>query len=64
VTFPKAFYAVPSVGITAQDMDSGDYFVVSNVTRTGFDVSFKDSGATLVSRTFDYQAVGHGREIV
>ena len=63
VTFPTAFYAAPSVGITAQDMDSGDYFTLSSITRSGFTVTFRDSGGSIVSKTFDYQAVGHGREI-
>ena len=63
ITFPAAFYATPSVGITAQDMDSGDYFQISSVSRTGFTVTFKNSSDTIVSKTFDYQAVGHGREI-
>jgi len=26
-------------------------------------VTFRDSGANIVSKTFDYQAVGHGRQI-
>lgn len=63
VTFPKAFYSIPSVGVTAQDMGAGDYFAVSNVSRTGFQITFRNSGGSIVSRTFDYQAVGHGREI-
>lgn len=63
VTFPSAFYSVPSVGITAQDMDTGDYFAVSSVSRTGFEVTFRDSGGSIVSKVFDYQAVGHGKEI-
>ena len=63
VTFPTAFYAEPSIGITAQDMDTGDYFQLSSVSRTGFTVTFRDSGGSIVSKTFDYQAVGHGREI-
>jgi len=63
VTFPTAFYATPSVGITAQDMDAGDYFTVTSISRTGFTVTFRDSGANIVSKTFDYQAVGHGRQI-
>jgi predicted phage tail protein len=63
ITFPAAFYGTPSVGITAQDMDSGDYFQISSVSRTGFTVTFKNSSDTIVSKTFDYQAVGHGREI-
>ena len=63
VTFPKAFYATPSIGITAQDMDQGDYFTISSPSRTGFTITFRDSGGSIVSKTFDYQAVGHGREI-
>lgn len=63
VTFPSAFYTVPSVGITAQDMNTGDYFTVSSVSRTGFTVTFRNSGGSMVSKVFDYQAVGHGREI-
>ena len=62
-TFPTAFYATPSVGITAQDMGTGDYFTISNATRTGFQITFRNSGGSIVSRTFDYLAVGHGREI-
>lgn len=61
-TFPKAFYGIPSIGITAQDMNTGDYFTVSSITRTGFQVTFRNGGS-IVSRKFDYQAVGHGREI-
>jgi len=63
VTFPSAFYGTPSVGITAQDMQQGDYFTVSSVSRTGFTVTFRNSGGSIVTRTFDYQAVGHGRQI-
>lgn len=63
VTFPTAFYGTPSVGITAQDMSTGDYFTVSSVSRTGFTVTFRNSGGSMVSKVFDYQAVGHGRQI-
>jgi len=63
VTFPAAFYATPSIGITAQDMNQGDYFTLSNASRTGFTVTFRNSGGSMVSRNFDYQAVGHGRQI-
>jgi hypothetical protein len=63
VTFPTAFYGTPSVGITAQDMATGDYFTLSSISRTGFTVTFRNSGGSMVSKTFDYQAVGHGRQI-
>lgn len=63
VTFPTAFYGTPSIGITAQDMGTGDYFTVSSISRTGFTVTFRNSGGSMVSKVFDYQAVGHGRQI-
>ena len=63
VTFPTKFYGIPSVGITAQDMSTGDYFTVGSISRAGFTVTFRNSSGTIVSKTFDYQAVGHGREI-
>ena len=63
ITFPSAFYSVPSVGITAQDFDGGDYFQLSSISRTGFTVTFKNSSDTIISKVFDYQAVGHGKEI-
>ena len=63
ITFPSAFYSVPSVGITAQDFDSGDYFQLTSISRTGFTVTFKNSSDTIISKVFDYQAVGHGKEI-
>ena len=63
ITFPSAFYSVPSIGITAQDFDSGDYFQLSSISRTGFTVTFKNSSDTIISKVFDYQAVGHGKEI-
>ena len=64
ITFPTAFYGSPSIGITAQDMGTGEYFTVTSVSRTGFSVTFRNSSASMVSKNFDYQAVGHGRQIV
>jgi predicted phage tail protein len=51
----------PSIGIVAQDMNSGDYFRVTNAIRTGFDVTFYDSSNAAVSRNFLWSAVGFGR---
>ena len=51
----------PSIGITAQNMASGDFFEVTNITGSGFTVTFKNSSNTAVSRNFSYSAVGYGR---
>ena len=51
----------PSIGITATDMTSGDYFVLSNISSTGFSIHFKDSSNNSINRNFTYQAVGFGK---
>ena len=53
--------SLPSVGITAYNMASGDFFEVTNVTGTGFSVHFKNSSNNSVDRNFTYQAVGFGK---
>ena len=58
VTYTSRFYVEPSVAITAQDMNSGDYYTISNQSETGFDIQFFNSGASGVSRTFNYFSRG------
>src|SRR6056300_572932 len=60
VTFTNPFKSVNyAVGITGEDMATGDFFVVENKTINGFDLTFKNSGGTAISRTFDYLAKGY-----
>nr|BAR19927.1 phage tail protein [uncultured Mediterranean phage uvMED] len=47
-----------AVGITGENMATGDFFTVSNKTVDSFDVLFKNSSGTNVSRTFDFIAKG------
>lgn len=72
VTFDKPFFpgtaslggvnsSLPSVGITAQNMTTGDYFVVSSVTSSQFVVTFRNSGGTAIDRDFAWSAVGYGK---
>jgi len=72
VTFTNAFFTgtasiggtnayLPSIGVTGQNMQSGDYFEVTSVSATGFTVTFKNSGGTAVDRNFTYTAVGFGK---
>ena len=59
VTFTNPFKSVNyAVGITGENMATGDYFTVANKTVNGFDVSFFNSSDTAISRTFDYIAKG------
>jgi len=59
VTYTKAFYAAPSIGITAYDLLHNEDYVITSVTRTGFTVAFKQGGSFL-ARSFTYTAVGYG----
>tara|TARA_R100000988_G_C4007632_1_gene174107 strand:- start:2769 stop:6068 length:3300 start_codon:yes stop_codon:yes gene_type:complete len=51
----------PSIGITAQNMASGDFFEITSITGSSFVVTFKNSSNSAVSRNFSYSAVGYGR---
>ena len=72
VTFTNPFFVgtssllgantnLPSVGINAQNMASGDYFEVSSISETGFTVHFKNSSNASIDRNFTHQAVGFGK---
>ena len=72
VTFDKPFFtgtaglggvdsSLPSVGITAQNMATGDYFVVGSVSSSQFVVTFRNSGGTAIDRNFAWSAVGYGK---
>jgi predicted phage tail protein len=52
--------ALPSVAITSQNMQSGDFFELTNITGTGFRITFKN-GSSTVNRNFTYQAVGFAK---
>ncbi len=59
VTFSSPFKSTNyAVGITAENMATGDFFTVSNKTVNSFDVLFKNSSGTNISRTFDFIAKG------
>jgi len=62
VTYAKAFYATPSIGLTAFNLNTGDYYEVTSTSRTGFTVTFRNSAGTAVSRNFQYIANGYGTE--
>lgn len=58
VSYSPAFYSAPAVGISAQGMATGDYYEFVSKTATGFTIRFKNSGGTVISRTFDWIARG------
>ena len=60
ITYGNAFFAVPSIGIAAQNMATGDVFTISSKTVSGFTIAFVNSSGASVDRTFDYIAKGYG----
>ena len=74
VTFTNAFFVgtsalgnlnsfLPSVNISPQNMASGDYFQLSNISGTGFTVHFKNALNASIDRNFTYSAVGFGKGV-
>ena len=54
---------LPTVGITIQNAQSGDYFTVTGISGTQFTVNIKDSSNNFVNRTFTFSAVGYGKGV-
>ena len=74
VTFTNAFFVgtsalgnlnsfLPSVNISPQNMASGDYFQLTNISGTGFTVHFKNALNVSIDRNFTYSAVGFGKGV-
>ena len=79
VTFGKPFFTgtsstdggegayPPSVGITIQNAQAGDFFTITSLSGTGFTINIKNPNETAnngyVDRSFTYQAVGYGKGV-
>ncbi len=63
VVFTPAFKELGGVGIVAQNLATGDFYVITGKSASGFTIEFRDSAGTAVSRTFDYVAKGYGKVI-
>ena len=72
VTFTNSFFTgqtgtsvaansiLPSIGITIENAQSGDFFALSSITGNGFNIDIKN-GSSHVDREFKYTATGFGR---
>ena len=58
ITFPITYKIVPAIGVTAQNMTTGEVYTITNKSTTGFQIAFTNSSGSGVSRTFDYIASG------
>ena len=76
VTFANSFFTgtsdlggvnafPPSIGITIENAASGDYFVLSNISGTGFNIKIKNDSQNpvFIAKQFTFQAVGYGKGV-
>lgn len=59
ISYSKPFMVIPRSGITAQGLQTGDYYALSNKTVNGFNIIFKNSAGAGVQRTLDWVAKGY-----
>ena len=59
ITFSPIFISTPAIGVSAQGLATGDFYEITSKSTSGFDITFKNSGGTAISKTFDYIAKGH-----
>ena len=60
IAFVKAFRDTPALTVTPQNMATGDYYTITDMTHAGFHIRFFNSAGSGVSRNFDYVAKGFG----
>jgi len=58
VSFSPALKSLQGLGISAQNLQSGDYYAITSKTASGFTITFYNSSDAAVDRTFDYVAKG------
>ena len=56
ITYTKPFIISPALGLSAENMQTGDFYTLSSKTNAGFTIQFFDIGSNPVNRTFDYIA--------
>ncbi len=62
VSFTNPFKNTPTVVVTPTTQQTGDFFELANISRTGFQVTFKN-GTAAVARSFVWAASGFGKEV-
>ena len=62
VSFANPFKQTPTVVVTPTNQQTGDFFELANISRTGFQVTFKN-GSSAVARSFVWAASGFGKEV-
>jgi len=60
ITFAPAFKDLQGLSISASNLTTGDFYELSSKSATGFTIKFKNSGGSVVDRSFDFVAKGFG----
>jgi hypothetical protein len=63
VSFDNPFRVRPAIAVSAQNLQTGEYYALSNISKSGFSIQFFDQNGNPILRSFDYLAKGYGREI-
>lgn len=61
VNFAQPFKVLTSLTVSADNMNSGDYYTITDKDEFGFTIEFFNAASVSVARTFDYVALGYGR---
>lgn len=64
VTFEVPFKDTPAISIIAQDLHTGDKWVIDQQSPNGFRIAFHDSTGAAIAKTCDWIARGYGYEHV
>jgi len=59
ITYATSFKTTPTVGITMQDSDTGDYFSITSNSNTGFTITFYNSSSIATQKTFNWISSGY-----
>jgi sulfur carrier protein ThiS len=60
INFTPPYFALSGVSISAQGLQTGDYYDITAKDADGFTIIFRNAAGTAVTRTFDYVAKGYG----
>ena len=61
VSYSNAFKDSPAVGITAQNMATGDYWALTAQSSNSFTIQFFNNTGTAIARNINWIATGYGR---
>ena len=63
VTYNYAFKVNPAIGISAQSLSNGDYYVITGKSASQFTIEFFNSSDVSIDKTFDFISEGVGQVI-